>query len=288
MYSNASKILLSPLFLLALILLLLNDFVLKSQFHNFMTGKISDFAGLFVFSLFFIAFLPKRKSIILISIAVLFSFWKSSFSESLINYWNSFEFLTVWRVVDYTDLFALLVLPIAYFYSNYCCKKYEIKLPLKEFATSFVIVVSLFAFIATSEADERSISIGQNYVFRLSKPRFEEILRQNNKIKDLSIKLETDMFPPSNHPNLKTDPRSSFVDFALEYKICNSEFPHVYFSITDLGEMIIIESVSVHTHCQSFAEKNSNAAIKEYESIVKNIFEAEVIEPLKQSAQAKQ
>ena len=42
----------SPGFVVGLSLLLLNDLFLKARFHNPLTGKLSDFAGLFVFPLF--------------------------------------------------------------------------------------------------------------------------------------------------------------------------------------------------------------------------------------------
>lgn len=54
------SILVSPGFLLCLCLLLLNDFILKSEFHNALTGKLSDFAGLFIFPLFFSALRQSR------------------------------------------------------------------------------------------------------------------------------------------------------------------------------------------------------------------------------------
>ena len=51
MTDRSFQILGSPGFLIGLSLLLTNDFVLKEQFHNGFTGKLSDFAGLFVFSI---------------------------------------------------------------------------------------------------------------------------------------------------------------------------------------------------------------------------------------------
>ena len=54
----------TPIFILSLTLLLLNDFWWKQIFHNSLTGKISDFAGLVVFPLFFTAFLPQFKKTI--------------------------------------------------------------------------------------------------------------------------------------------------------------------------------------------------------------------------------
>jgi hypothetical protein len=44
-----------PAILAALILTALNDHLLKSYFHNFLTGKISDVTGLFYFPVFLYA-----------------------------------------------------------------------------------------------------------------------------------------------------------------------------------------------------------------------------------------
>lgn len=50
MLIKRSEILASPGFLISLSLLLCNDFVLKPTFSNQFTGKLSDFAGLFAFT----------------------------------------------------------------------------------------------------------------------------------------------------------------------------------------------------------------------------------------------
>src|SRR5687767_12389116 len=42
----------SPAFISAVALLVVNDFALKPLFHNVVTGKLSDFAGLFALTLF--------------------------------------------------------------------------------------------------------------------------------------------------------------------------------------------------------------------------------------------
>jgi hypothetical protein len=156
MSNTTEKIILSPLFLIGLFLLLLNDFVLKSQFHNFLTGKLSDFAGLFVFSLFFIAFLPKRKTVILVFTAILFIFWKSAYSKNVIEFWNSVELFRIGRTIDYTDFFAVLILPFSLLYSNYCLSNNKLKLPLNRFACVFLVFTSIFAFTATSYEQDRS------------------------------------------------------------------------------------------------------------------------------------
>ena len=50
----------SPLLLLAVGMLLLNDFVLKAAFHNWVTGKLSDVAGLAAVTIFCCALWPRQ------------------------------------------------------------------------------------------------------------------------------------------------------------------------------------------------------------------------------------
>ncbi len=80
------------------------------------TGKLSDFSGLFIFPLFLYALIGKRKILIYVATGLLFLIWKSPFSSEFINYWNFHIPLQIGRVVDYSDLVALLVLPLSYYF----------------------------------------------------------------------------------------------------------------------------------------------------------------------------
>src|SRR4029079_2706594 len=77
----------SPGVLFGLSLLLLNDFFLKRYAHSALSGKLSDFAGLFVFPLFCVTFLPRFRTPIYVLVAALFVVWKSSYSQQLIEIW---------------------------------------------------------------------------------------------------------------------------------------------------------------------------------------------------------
>lgn len=278
MNDSSGKILLSRLFLISLFLLLLNDFYLKAEFHNFLTGKLSDFAGLFVFSLFFIAFFPNRKLLILVFTAIFFAFWKSSFSENLIQYWNSFDLIPIWRAVDYTDLIALLVLPFAYFYSK-SLHSFELDYSFfKVIAVRFIILISLFAFVATSYADEHGFWIKQRYELNLIRPQFEYLLRQNPNFENLTIQHG------SQQTNSNMKQYEGYVFFSLNHKICDSNYPRIALFYKDLGMQILIENVSIDVNCQAFVSENRNAAIQNYEPIVKDIFEREIIEYLQQNS----
>ena len=118
MREHKLPILLTPLFVAALALLLANDFVFKPLFHNWLTGKLSDFTGLVAFFIFWTAFFPRHNRSIGLVITTGFVYWKSAWSQPLIDGWNSLAFYRIGRVVDPTDLTALIVLPGADFYTR--------------------------------------------------------------------------------------------------------------------------------------------------------------------------
>jgi hypothetical protein len=98
-------------FLTSLALLLLNDFWLKSQYPGLVTGKLSDFAGIAMIALPCLAAFPRRVRTIYAAIAVAFLWWKSPLSGAFISFANEVLPFDIARVVDYSDLLALLVLP---------------------------------------------------------------------------------------------------------------------------------------------------------------------------------
>jgi hypothetical protein len=132
-----------PIFLIPLFILLLNDFYLKYEFPNFLTGKLSDFTGLFVFNLFWISLFPKKKVLISILTSLGFVWWKSIFSESFIQYWNSLEIISLGRVTDLSDLIALITIPIGLFLPQ----NNKVRWDLPKFG---IASLAIFAFCATS------------------------------------------------------------------------------------------------------------------------------------------
>lgn len=97
----------SPVFIVSLATLALNDLVLKAAFHNWMTGKLSDFSGLAAFSLFCLSLWPRHSVSISLGVASGFVWWKSSWSQSAIDLANGYLPFAIGRVVDYSDLLAL-------------------------------------------------------------------------------------------------------------------------------------------------------------------------------------
>jgi hypothetical protein len=149
-------VLISPAFVLGLALLLVNDFVLKEAWPGFVTGKLSDFAGLWVFALFWSALLPRHASRVHLLTAAAWVLWKSPAAQPAIDALNATLPLQIARVVDYGDLAALVVLPASYA----CFVRLGDNAPgtprvlLRRSAAALVLVVTLFAFGATSDYDD--------------------------------------------------------------------------------------------------------------------------------------
>lgn len=254
------KILLSPLFLLSLFLLLINDFFLKDYFHNFLTGKFSDFAGLFVFSLFWTAFFPKWKPLIFSFVIVFFAFWKSPFSSGFIHVWNSIRLFEIARTIDYTDLTAFSILPLAWIYiENHA----PLRLPRvsQNFALITIAFVSLFAFTATSQPKPDSYrSAEYSEIYRIEKSPIE-ILKKLQE-------YETDEFSESKGIN-----RGS-ITVGLNFKenFCDNK-PYAIFEILDGKNPVQIKLTNISYECKEISP--------EHKDKLKIIFEKEVLDFLK-------
>lgn len=108
-----SKYLLNVVFGVALVTLIVNDCLLKDEFHNGLTGKLSDFAGLTAFFLALHSMLPKKHAAILS--ASVFLLWNSPLTTSFIELGNSWG-LPLHRTIDLWDNMALIVLfPLWYY-----------------------------------------------------------------------------------------------------------------------------------------------------------------------------
>lgn len=135
-------------FILGLVILLLNDFCLKNHYGNWLTGKLSDFAGLFIFPLFWAIIFPKLKDKIYFATAIIFIYWKTVYSEPLIDFINQISIVNLNRVVDLTDFLALLILPLSYSYHQKGNKNFMTINP------AFIVILTSFSFIATSYDSE--------------------------------------------------------------------------------------------------------------------------------------
>ena len=238
--------LVSPGFVISLLLLLLNDFVFKGQFHSQFTGKLSDLAGLFAFSVFWAAFFPRRKTLICVSTAVLFVFWKSIYSQSLINGWNSLPFFGIGRTVDYGDLWALLVLPLSYLYVAFCPR-----FPVPRRLIYGIAVVSVFAFTATSYS--QTLSYSDRYQFQLSK---KELLERMSRLPKNGVQ-DSDFFDAEG--------------FTIGFDSCNDDAKVI---ITEQDNQSVILLTEMHNRCPKKVQPEEP----------RQFFEKELIERLRDTS----
>lgn len=173
--SNRFRIFTTHWFIVGLLILLLNDLVLKDQIGNELTGKLSDFAGLFIFPLFWVAFFPKHKNKVFLFTALAFVLWKSPMSQSFIETWNSLPFFSISRVVDYTDLYALFILPLAY-----QLEQKKLQLTTIQAKPIIPILISAFAFGATSYSSQ--VKLDKAYTLNLSKDSIISRIERSDSI----------------------------------------------------------------------------------------------------------
>lgn len=109
-----TSILISWPFLLSLAVLITNDLYLKSAFPGWLTGKLSDVAGIYLLALLVTAASPRKKYVGAMILALGFLYWKSPLSQWFIDNVNSVLLVQIGRVVDYSDLLALIAIPFAW------------------------------------------------------------------------------------------------------------------------------------------------------------------------------
>lgn len=184
-YFHNYSILKHPIFLTALIVLISNDLIFKSVFHNWITGKLSDLAGLIVASLVFYYFFPKLKTHVIWITALLFIFWKSPFSQEMIYFINELSPFNINRVIDYSDLLAIFILVVpAYIiqYHNGETNKTEIPIRQQYLAINVIILlITSFALCSTS-------------MYRYVTPRGDVLIQKSftfkKSEKDIILQLE--------------------------------------------------------------------------------------------------
>ena len=101
-------------FVLSLALLVANDTWFKSAWPAWITGKLSDFAGMAMLGLLLFSQFPSRVWSCSLLLAAGFLYWKSPASDSLLSAFNALGWWNAGRTVDYTDMIAVLILPVCH------------------------------------------------------------------------------------------------------------------------------------------------------------------------------
>jgi hypothetical protein len=147
-------------FVVALAMLLANDWWLKAAFPGGVTGKLSDVAGLYLVGLLLLAAWPGRRRGVLLGLAAAFAWWKSPLSEPAIRLLDDVG-VAVGRTVDYGDLVALVVVvacaPVVAAPARYGLPR----LADRRAVLTPLIALTTFAILGTSVATTR-----QHYLVR--------------------------------------------------------------------------------------------------------------------------
>jgi hypothetical protein len=160
MKAERLNILVHPVFIISLFLLLLNDNYLKPEYHNILTGKLSDATGLILLSLLLTVFIG-RKMWIALFCAAFFTWWKSSLSTTAINFANEFLKDKLHRTIDYTDLFTL---PLVLVVNVVRPRQLNVTRTFKKLGALASACICLFAFCRTSSMRYPHYNIRDNEV----------------------------------------------------------------------------------------------------------------------------
>lgn len=265
--------------MLGLVVLLFNDFYLKQQFGNVWTGKLSDFTGLFIFPLFVASLFPARTFAIYVLTAILFVYWKSPFSQGLIDLWNSMNLVSTHRTVDLTDLFALFVLPPSFLYFRHVTKINFICWPFQRVTTLLISLFTIFAFTATTLVKDRSIGLDTHYLVKQRHNEVESALHNIQSIEAMKIKRYGDLFP--GDPDRDRSENTYFVDFSLDETFCDSERPKFSFILDEKAKYTEIYGVYVHFECRLYENNADRGPLDaKYTDQLQDVFKHEVIEKL--------
>jgi len=265
-------------FLISLTLLIINDWYLKAQYSNFITGKLSDFAGLLAFPFFFSVMFPTFKKHIHISSALLFVFWNSHFSQPLIQFMNDFG-VPLNRTIDFTDNFALLSILLSYKTLNN-----SPIITFRPIINFLVIAISCFAFMATSISprEERVyMDINNLYKFEISKSelltRFNLIqIRTIDNLNKSSGKVVFDSVKSIFHYKGSADTLAIIYDNSIFQNQDSLNIKTVFGSFTISGKKdnSVIRLNNVIRLVPKFSQKN-------YRSKAIKIFEKKIVKKLR-------
>lgn len=148
------KFLSNPVFLIGLAILAINDHFLKYEYGNWITGKLSDFAGILILPFFLKFLFGGSKRGVIAATVVLFTWWKSPLSQPAIDFYNSFSPIGTDRVVDYTDLIAFAILPMTWYAMKHIDQLAFTPRIQRSWASLLVFPLATLVFVATSTDED--------------------------------------------------------------------------------------------------------------------------------------
>jgi hypothetical protein len=209
-------------------MLLLNDLVLKAAFANWLTGKLSDVAGLFVVVVLGATLHSRRAGAIALATAAAFVVWKSPASQPAIDLWNQATGFTIARVVDASDLVALAVVPLA---RRYAVTARRLAPTVLRYP---IVAASLLAILGTSKVPpggvmrpspfaEYSFTGAPHFDLAVSRPQALDRLRQAGfSVRAMSFTATVLISLPVSCPAAPGTPRIQAADVELHGSLFRS------------------------------------------------------------------
>jgi hypothetical protein len=243
-----------PAFVFALALLLANDLVLKAAYPGWVTGKLSDFAGLFALPYFLAWLWPSRRLALHIGVALAFVAWKLPVSRPLVDLWNAAPWFDIARVEDVSDWIALPAV-LASWYATRNAAQAVMHLP-----SVVIALVALVAFTGTSRPPPREEFRG-TYYFQGSVGEFRQRLQA----------LAADDGRPTgllSEHDAKNASRVGAWRVAAPYDrdgFSGRECPGLEyeFDVAQAGPTLIFELTAMYGHC-ALGRSDQRGAIREF------------------------
>lgn len=258
----------NPFFFLSIILLIWNDCYLKAAFHNGLTGKLSDFAGLFALPFLLGTLWPKHSVKLHLFTGLAFIVWKSEYAQPLINTLHYLG-ITYGRTVDFSDNIALMSIPL-----SYLALRSPVYFKLKPSLQYIAIFVSCWAFMATSRVrgkDQQFVDINKVYAFAFSKrelvSRLNTVQLEYVKGRNVDFDSKTNVF----HYHGNTDTLALMLDYERikdqDTVIYRTSFAEIQILGTDTSSFLKL--LSVYYYVPSYGKKQyKENAIKAFEQMV--------------------
>jgi hypothetical protein len=253
------------IFIVGLLLLALNDHYFKQHYTSWLTGKLSDFAGLLIFPMFLLFLFPRLSTWSVIITGLSFIFWKTPFSAGFIEVYNKVALIPVTRTVDYSDYIALSVLPLSWYLMKHI-DKYRVSNFMPVFLRFLAMVPIALVFMATERPisynkQPGDIPIGKSYKMNMSK---EQALA---KLKAKGYRIEIDT---SQH---RHDGADYYVINNLVLNGGKDTIQSLQFGFLGSGDkpLLLIDNIKLRP---ADKEKNMKLLKKSYQELIKsNIIE---------------
>lgn len=252
------NLILNYVFLSCVIVLFINDHFFKFQYTSWFTGKLSDAVGIILLPMLVTFAFPKLKENSVFASGLFFIFWKSPFSESFIRMYNAISPIDIHRVIDYSDLIVLLLLPIPYFlikndhiFENFVIRKIH---------AAVVLFPTVFVLMSTSQSN------GYTYSPETGKLTFRDF---NFEMK----KTESDLLMKLEEQHIKVVKDTLQILHSLRYEIsAMGKFDQG--AITKGGDIFKVDNAELRKRIEERIYYSSDYKIKELkigERTVKNI-----------------